>query len=210
MPATSLNALSPRRGAVEPVSVAIPKLAVQQVQPIDEVARPVMEGAHASGGTIGKVAVVARGAGEIATELTVPLDRDHTGAQKSAQQVQRPHRVTAATRTVNIYNIHKNIGQCACVNEISCLLTGRCIAPPAPAALCARSKRRMASCALLPSWMKTKTRSRLRALIKILGAEAEKIMEGRALAHRHAGESEGAEFWQRVASAVRTILDGRV
>ncbi len=46
-------------------------------------------------------------------------------------------------------------------------------------------------------------------LIKRFGAEAVGVGEERAEAHRRAEESEGAEFWQRVAEAVRMILTGR-
>jgi hypothetical protein len=48
------------------------------------------------------------------------------------------------------------------------------------------------------------------ALIKRLGADAIGACEERALAHRRAEESEGAELWQRVADAARAILTGHV
>ncbi len=47
-----------------------------------------------------------------------------------------------------------------------------------------------------------------RQLINRFGADAISIGEARAEAHRRAEESDGAEFWQRVADAVRTILTG--
>jgi hypothetical protein len=46
------------------------------------------------------------------------------------------------------------------------------------------------------------------ALIKHFGAEAVGFGEARAEAHRRAEESEGAELWQRVADAARSILTG--
>ncbi len=47
-----------------------------------------------------------------------------------------------------------------------------------------------------------------RQLITRFGADALGSGEARAEAHRRAEESDGAEFWQRVADAVRTILTG--
>jgi hypothetical protein len=46
------------------------------------------------------------------------------------------------------------------------------------------------------------------ALIERFGAEAIVASQERAQTHWRAEESEGAEFWQRIADAVRMILTG--
>jgi hypothetical protein len=48
-----------------------------------------------------------------------------------------------------------------------------------------------------------------RAAVLSFGADAPGIMEQRAEAHLHADEWEGAEFWQHVADAARTVLAAR-
>ena len=45
-----------------------------------------------------------------------------------------------------------------------------------------------------------------RALIEHFGAEAAAVAEQRAEAHRRVEESEGLEFWQSAADAVRVLL----
>lgn len=48
-----------------------------------------------------------------------------------------------------------------------------------------------------------------RALVERFGTEATNVGEERARGHRRAQESEGAEFWQRIADAARMILSSQ-